>query len=311
MRTMYRKSASRNGAGYREGNNGNRRWNDRSGSFGPSLAEVDGGNLSGDVSDYAERLYRGGLQIYVNEISKVPLLTRDEEHDLAAKVKKGNEKARTHMIKANLRLVVRIAHDYEGLGLSLMDLISEGNIGLMKAVEKYDSGKGAKVSTYASWWIKQSMRRALANQSRTIRLPVHIIDQVSEMRRAYNQLTEEIGREPTDYEVGMKLGVPEERVTHLRTISIRPGSLNAHVDNGEGGTSEFGEIIEDQGMPRPDVLASSKERYGPLRDILSGKNGYDGLLNDREAEIIRLRFGLNGDKPKTLEQVGRRFKVTR
>src|ERR1700739_3774001 len=168
-----------------------------------------------------------GIKIYLREIGRIQLLTPQEEIDLAARIKKGDREARVLMIKANLRLVVKIAHDYVNLGLPLLDLVSEGNIGLMKAVERFDPAKGAKLSTYAAWWIKQSIKRALANQSKTIRLPVHIVDRLFHMRQASVKLQEVLGREPTDEELGDELGFSAQKVAQLRTAAIRPASLEA------------------------------------------------------------------------------------
>src|ERR1700760_5080606 len=168
-----------------------------------------------------------GIKIYLREIGQIPLLTPQEEIELGARIKKSDREARALMIKANLRLVVKIAHDYANLGLPLLDLINEGNIGLMKAVERFDPSKGGKLSTYGSWWIKQSIKRALANQSKTIRLPVHLVDKISKMRRTAMRLQEELGREPTDDELGGELGISASRVAQLRTAAIRPASLDA------------------------------------------------------------------------------------
>src|SRR6267378_1028779 len=169
------------------------------------------------------------VRLYLREIGKVKLLTREEEIELAKRVQKGDAQAREEMIKANLRLVVRLARGYEGIGLPLLDLISEGNIGLMKAVERFDPKKGGKLSTYGSWWIKQSIKRALANQSKTIRLPVHLVDKISKMRRVSLQMSEELGREPTDDELGEELRVTPAKVAQLRTAAIRPASLDAPI----------------------------------------------------------------------------------
>src|SRR5512142_1167874 len=158
-----------------------------------------------------------GIKIYLREIGQIPLLTPDQEIELAAKIKKGDREARALMIRSNLRLVVKIAHDYANLGLPLLDLISEGNIGLMKAVERFDPAKGGKLSTYAAWWIKQSIKRALANQSKTIRLPVHLVDKISKMRRTAMSLAEKLGREPSDEEVAMELNIPVNKVAHLKS----------------------------------------------------------------------------------------------
>ena len=163
-----------------------------------------------------------GLNKYLQEIGEIPLLTPEQEIELAGKIKKGDAAARERMILSNLRLVVTIAHDYANLGLSLLDLISEGNIGLTKAVERFDPAKKAKLSTYAAWWIKQSIKRALANQSKTIRLPVHLVDKISKMRRVSLQMSEELGREPTDDELGEEIGIASGKVSQLKTVSIRP-----------------------------------------------------------------------------------------
>src|SRR5690242_12721857 len=189
----------------------------------PSPAPKSEGDTTQFLRREAER-YNGdtAIKLYLREIGQVKLLTPQEEIDLAAKIKKGDKKAREQMIKANLRLVVKIAHDYEGLGLPLLDLINEGNIGLMKAVERFDPAKGGKLSTYGSWWIKQSIKRALANQSKTIRLPVHLVDKISKMRRTAMKLQEEFGREPTDEELGEEIGISAARVAQLRTAAIRP-----------------------------------------------------------------------------------------
>jgi len=243
-----------------------------------------------------------GIKIYLREIGQIALLTPKDEIRLAARIKKGDKQARADMIKANLRLVVKIAHDYSNYGLPLLDLISEGNIGLMKAVERFDPKKGGKLSTYAAWWIKQSIKRALANQSKTIRLPVHLVDKISKMKRAGHKLSERLGREPTDQELADVLGIPRAKVAQLRTISIRPASLDAPI--GEDDATEFSEIVGDENALSPFELLRDKTLRQDVRDILEE-------LEPREAEILTLRFGLDGNKPKTLEEVGRKFKVTR
>src|SRR5450432_3334585 len=189
-----------------------------------------------------------GIKIYLREIGQIPLLTPDQEIELAAKIKKGDREARALMIRSNLRLVVKIAHDYANLGLPLLDLISEGNIGLMKAVERFDPAKGGKLSTYAAWWIKQSIKRALANQSKTIRLPVHLVDKISKMRRTAMKLQEEFGREPTDEELAAELGTAA-RVSQMRTASIRPASLDAPV--GDDNSNSYSEMVEDERAVNP------------------------------------------------------------
>src|SRR6201992_1228717 len=198
-----------------------------------------------------------GIKIYLREIGQIPLLTPQEEIELAARIKRGDREARALMIKANLRLVVKIAHDYANLGLPLLDLISEGNIGPMKGGERFDPAKGGKLSTYAAWWIKQSIKRALANQSKTIRLPVHLVDKISKMRRTAMALTEELGREPTDEELAMELQIPTSKVAHLKSVSVRPTSLDAPIGE-DGDSSTFGEIVGDENAISP--FESLRER---------------------------------------------------
>jgi RNA polymerase primary sigma factor len=249
-----------------------------------------------------DREGENGIKIYLREIGQIPLLTPKDEIRLAARIKKGDRQARAQMIKANLRLVVKIAHDYSNFGLPLLDLISEGNIGLMKAVERFDPKKGGKLSTYAAWWIKQSIKRALANQAKTIRLPVHLVDKISKMKRAGHKLSERLGREPTDQELADVLGMTRAKVAQLRTISIRPASLDAPI--GDDDATEFSEIVGDEAALTPFELLRDKTLRQEVRDILEE-------LDSREAEILNMRFGLDGNKPKTLEEVGKRFKVTR
>jgi RNA polymerase primary sigma factor len=244
-----------------------------------------------------------GIKIYLREIGQTPLLTREEEVKLARKIKRGDQAARQHMIKANLRLVVKIAHDYSNYGLPLLDLISEGNIGLMKAVERFDPKKGGKLSTYAAWWIKQSIKRALANQSKTIRLPVHLVDKIARMRRVAMQLAEEFGREPTDEELGEELQMAPAKIAQLRTAAIRPASLDANVGQDEDGAS-LGDLIGDENAATPSEMFSDKNLRKSVMDLLH-------VLDERELKIITMRFGLDGKKEMTLEEVGRKFKVTR
>lgn len=238
----------------------------------------------------------------MREIVKTDLITPEQEIELAARIAKGDESARDHMIRANLRLVVKIAQDYANYGLPLADLISEGNIGLMKAVERFDPAKGGKLSTYAAWWIKQSIKRALANQSKTIRLPVHMVDKVAKMRRIANMLAEELGREPTDDELVEELGIPRQKLSLLKQVSQRPTSLNAPINEGEA--TDFGDIIGDDKAVNPLEALTDKNLHGELDDLL-------GHLDDREHRIIDARFGLGGTRPMTLEEVGREFGVTR
>jgi len=242
------------------------------------------------------------IKLYLREIGQVKLLTPDEEIDLAAKIKKGDKKAREQMIKANLRLVVKIAHDYENFGLPLLDLISEGNIGLMKAVERFDPAKGGKLSTYGSWWIKQSIKRALANQSKTIRLPVHLVDKISRMRRTAMKLQEIFGREPTDEELADELGMSVTRVAQMRTAAIRPASLDAPIGDDE--SNSFAEVVQDEAANTPYEQLEEKTVTGMLQEMVK-------TLDERESTILRYRFGLDGGSEKTLEEVGERFGVTR
>ena len=243
-----------------------------------------------------------GFKIYLREIGKTPLLTPAEEIKLAARIKRGDKEARTHMIKANLRLVVKIAHDYGNLGLPLLDLVSEGNIGLMKAVERFDPTKGGKLSTYAAWWIKQSIKRALANQSKTIRLPVHLVDKISKIRRVAISMSEELGREPTDEELAEEVGISASKLSQLRTVSIRPASLDAPMNEDDG--TEFGEIVGDSDAVDPSENLSDKNMQEEITDLL-------GVLDERERKIINSRFGLDGGSARTLEEVGMKFGVTR
>jgi RNA polymerase primary sigma factor len=242
------------------------------------------------------------IKIYLREISGTPLLTVQEEIELAARIKKGDQRARAWMINANLRLVVKIAQDYSNLGLPLLDLISEGNIGLIKAVERFDPGKGGKLSTYSAWWIKQSIKRALANQSKTIRLPVHLVDKIWKMRRVSLQMSEELGREPTDEEFAEEIGISSAKLSQLKTVSIRPASLDAPISDDD--STAFGEIVGDEDAQTPFELFRDKNMRDELSELLE-------VLDDRERKIILERFGLDGGKPKTLEEIGKKFKVTR
>ena len=243
-----------------------------------------------------------GLNRYLKEIGRMSLLTPEQEVELAGKVKNGDAKAREQMINSNLRLVVTIAHDYADLGLPLLDLISEGNIGLTKAVERFDPTKGAKLSTYAAWWIKQAIKRALANQSKTIRIPVHLGDKIAKVRRVSLQMSDELGREPTDDELADELGIASEKLAQLKSIGIRPASLDAPI--GDEDSSEFGESVGDEEARTPFESLRDKNLLGEVDGLLD-------VLDQRERKIILQRFGLDGGKPKTLENVGKDFGVTR
>jgi len=268
-------------------------------------AEAPGVTAAADAErgaiDYRDE--RSILQLYLNQIRQTPLLTIEEETTLAARIRRGDPVAREHMIKANLRLVVKIAYNYHHLGLPLMDLISEGNVGLIKAVERFDPRKGGKLSTYASWWIKQSMKRALANQSKTIRLPVHLVDKIARMRKVIHQFMEKLGREPDNEEIAFELQIPVAKIALFKAVSVRPVSLDAPLgDDADAGL--LGDIVEDERSPSPS-------------DSLDGRNLVDDLramvrsLEPRVARILTMRFGLDGGEEKTLEEVGKKFNVTR
>src|SRR4051794_31283255 len=243
-----------------------------------------------------------GLRRYLQEIGQFPLLTPQQEIELAVKIRKGNAAARERMINANLRLVVTIARDYANFGLPLLDLISEGNIGLTKAVERFDPAKGAKLSTYAIWWIKQSIKRALANHSKIIRLPVHLVDKMAKVRRVALQMSEELGHEPSDEELGDELGIPSEKVARYKTFGIRPASLDAAIADDDA--TKYGETVGDDATETPFELLRHKNLLGELDGVIA-------VLDNRERKIISQRFGLDGLKPKTLEDVGKDIGVTR
>src|SRR2546430_4614394 len=243
-----------------------------------------------------------GLKRYLQEIWQFSILTPQEEIELAGKIKKGDAAARERMINATLRLVVTISRDYANLGLPLLDLISECNIGLTKAVERFDPTKGAKLSTYAMWWIKQSIKRALANQSKTIRVPVHLVDKVAKVRRVSLRMSDELGREPTDEELGEEIGIDSDKIARLKSVGIRPASLDAPIADND--STEFAEVIGDDEAQTPFELLRDKNLLGEVDGLLE-------VLDPREKKIISQRFGLDGGEPKTLEDVGKDFGVTR
>jgi RNA polymerase primary sigma factor len=242
------------------------------------------------------------LQLYLREIGQVKLLTRDEEIKLAKRVQRRDKAAREQMITANLRLVVKIARDYENLGLPLLDLINEGNIGLMKGVERFDPDKGAKLSTYAAWWIKQSIMSALANQSKTIRLPAHVVERVGKMRRAEMKLQDILHREPTDQELGDEVGLDARRIRRYREASRSPVSLDAPMGDDE--SEKISEVVADPNAAAPFERMLKENDAGLVREALA-------VLNEREMTILSMRFGLNDQAPKTLEEVGAHFQVSR
>ncbi len=245
---------------------------------------------------------RSPIRSYLDQIGKTPLLTLEQETALARRVLKGDEAARQHMIQANLRLVVRIAKDYDNFGLPLMDLISEGNFGLIKAVERFDPDKGGKLSTYAAWWIKQAIKRALASDGKTIRLPVHMVDRIAQMRRISNLLTKELEREPTNDEIAQAMDIPLSKVVHMKSVANRAASLDQPV--GEDGDATLGDLVKDESARSPFENLRGKSDLTEIAEMLAH-------LEPREAEVITLRFGLNGESPLTLEEVGEMFKLTR
>ncbi len=251
----------------------------------------------------AENSREGALAAYLNEIGKLPLVTTAEEKVLGRKIQRGDNKAREKLIQSNLRLVVKIAHDYANYGLPLLDLISEGNIGLMKAVERFDPERSNKFSTYAAWWIKQGIKRALANQSKTIRLPIHLVDKIAKMRRISMQLAEEFGREPSDEELAEELSLPLKKICQLRRVSLRTTSLNTLV--GDDNSTELADLIADENTPDPASLLSDQSLRDNLKGILH-------VLDERERTILSLRFPMIDEKRQlTLEEVGQKLKVTR
>jgi RNA polymerase primary sigma factor len=243
------------------------------------------------------------IRIYLHEIGQVPLLSRDEEIALARRIKKGDQKARELMIQANLRLVVKIAHDYVRLDVPLLDLISEGNIGLIKAVDRFDPDNGAKFSTYAAWWIKQSIKRALVNQGRTIRLPAHMVGKLTRMYMKGHAVSEVLGREPTDEELAHELGVPVGKIAHWRTVAARPASLSAPLLEGHESVS-LGEVIADESARKPYEAIQDQELRVEAEQLFM-------KLDRREREVLTRRFGLKGAKSETLNAVGSRLNITR
>lgn len=242
------------------------------------------------------------IRLYIKEITETDLITPEKEIELAARIAAGDEKAREHLIKANLRLVVKIARDYSNFGVPMADLISEGNIGLMKAVDKFDPEKGGKLSTYASWWIKQAVKRALANQGKTVRLPVHLVDKIARVRRISDMMAEAIGRQPSDEELAEELGLPIKKLKLLKRAAKRPESLDAPA--GDESAMTNGETIGDTSAASPFEALETKNHMEELEDLLE-------LLDQREAAIIGDRFGLNGKKSMTLEEIGVNFGVSR
>ena len=242
------------------------------------------------------------VRMYLKEIGKVPLLSPDEEIELAKKIELGDEEAKKKLAESNLRLVVSIAKRYAGRGMQLLDLIQEGNLGLIKAVEKFDYRKGYKFSTYATWWIRQAITRAIADQARTIRIPVHMVETINRLVRTQRQLVQKLGREATPEELAKELDMPVERVREIMKISQHPVSLETPI--GEEEDSHLGDFIQDNNVEVPADAATYTLLHEQLMDVLS-------TLTEREQKVLRLRFGLDDGRPRTLEEVGRQFNVTR
>ena len=242
------------------------------------------------------------VRMYLKEIGKVPLLSPDEEIELAKKIELGDEAAKKKLAEANLRLVVSIAKRYVGRGMQLLDLIQEGNLGLIKAVEKFDYRKGYKFSTYATWWIRQAITRAIADQARTIRIPVHMVETINRLVRTQRQLVQKLGREATPEELARELDMPVDRVREIMKISQDPVSLETPI--GEEEDSHLGDFIQDDNVEVPADAATYTLLHEQLMEVLS-------TLTEREQKVLRLRFGLDAGRPRTLEEVGRQFNVTR
>ena len=242
------------------------------------------------------------VRMYLKEIGKVPLLTAEEEIELAKRMEEGDEEAKKKLAEANLRLVVSIAKRYVGRGMLFLDLIQEGNLGLIKAVEKFDFHKGFKFSTYATWWIRQAITRAIADQARTIRIPVHMVETINKLIRISRQLVQELGREPTAEELAVAMEMPEDKVREIMKIAQEPVSLETPI--GEEEDSHLGDFIPDDDIPAPAEAAAFTLLKEQLMEVLD-------TLTEREEKVLRLRFGLDDGRARTLEEVGREFKVTR
>lgn len=255
-----------------------------------------------DVSNIKGTAVDDPVKMYLKEIGKIPLLTADEEVDLAKRMEAGEVYAKKRLAETNLRLVVSIAKRYVGRGMSFLDLIQEGNLGLMKAVEKFDYSRGFKFSTYATWWIRQAITRAIADQARTIRIPVHMVETINKLVRVQRQLIQELGRDPSNEEIAEEMGIEVEKVREVRKIAQEPVSLETPI--GEEEDSHLGDFIEDDSAIAPDEAANYTMLREQLNEILGG-------LNARERKVLELRFGLIDGTPRTLEEVGKEFSVTR
>ena len=262
--------------------------------------EVDVENIDLSVPDGVS--IEDPVRMYLKEIGKVPLLSAEEEIELAKKMEEGDAEAKKRLAEANLRLVVSIAKRYVGRGMLFLDMIQEGNMGLLKAVEKFDYRKGYKFSTYATWWIRQAITRAIADQARTIRIPVHMVETINKLIRVSRQLLQELGREPTPEEIAAEMNMPEDRVREILKISQEPVSLETPI--GEEEDSHLGDFIQDDNVPVPSDAAAFTLLKEQLVEVL-------GTLTEREQKVLRLRFGLDDGRARTLEEVGKEFNVTR
>ncbi|MEW8979448.1 MAG: RNA polymerase sigma factor RpoD [Symbiobacterium sp.] len=273
----------------------------------PAEPEADADAASGEDIDLDLSVPEGiaiddPVRMYLKEIGRVPLLTAEEEIEYAERIEKGDEEAKRRLAEANLRLVVSIAKRYVGRGMQFLDLIQEGNLGLIKAVEKFDYRKGFKFSTYATWWIRQAITRAIADQARTIRIPVHMVETINKLIRVTRQLVQELGREPTPEEIAERMDIPVERVREIQKIAQEPVSLETPI--GEEEDSHLGDFIEDHEAPAPAEAASFTLLKEQLEEVLES-------LTPREEKVLRLRFGLDDGRARTLEEVGQVFGVTR
>ncbi len=271
--------------------------------FSDEWVGEDGEEIVLDDKVYLDDIADDSVRLYLREIGKIPLLTAEQELALAQRVVSGEKKAKDEMAEANMRLVVSIAKRYVGRGLDLLDLIQEGNTGLLRAVEKFDPDKGFKFSTYATWWIRQAITRAIADQARTIRIPVHMVETINKLLRTQRRLTQELNREPTNEEIAAAMEIEVEKVEHIMKIKQDISSLDASVRDDEE-DSVLGDFIEDEDTVTPEESAAGQLLKEQVKDLL-------GSLTDREQKILKLRFGLEDGKSHTLEEVGQEFSVTR
>lgn len=272
--------------------------------LGIKIIEVEDSESQAEIYEKICREVNVGdsVKMYLKDIGRVPLLSGDEEKDIARRVAEGDTVAKERLIVANLRLVVSIAKRYTGRGMSFLDLIQEGNLGLMKAVEKFDCEKGFKFSTYATWWIRQAITRSIADQARTIRIPVHMVETINKLTKVQRSLLQKLGREPSTAEVAAEMGIPESKVIEIQQVAQEPVSLETPI--GEEDDSHLGDFIEDTSAISPMEVAETNMLKEELNKVLD-------TLNPREAMVLILRYGLRDNKPRTLEEVGKVFNVTR